>query len=246
MKKQNLHIAVLVLVLGAAFGFAGCHKRVATASHTPPAPPPAPAMPTVTLNASPSNITQGQTATLTWSSLNATELTLTPGIGAVNKEGAQQVSPNGSTTYTIKATGTGGSAEASARITVTVPPPVPAHSENLEEMFQAAVKDAFFDFNGADIRQDAQEALKKDAEFLDLHPQIRVSIEGHCDERGSEEYNLGLGDRRANAVKEALGALGISGDRIRTLSYGKERPVCTDENEECWQRNRRGQFQLDR
>jgi peptidoglycan-associated lipoprotein len=71
-------------------------------------------------------------------------------------------------------------------------------------------------------------------------------IEGHCDERGSEEYNLGLGDRRANALKEALGALGINGDRIRTLSYGKERPVCTDANEDCWQRNRRGQFVLDR
>ena len=84
------------------------------------------------------------------------------------------------------------------------PPP-----ESLEELFRANVFDAYFDFNQADIRPDAREALSKTAEFLRTHPEVHVSIEGHCDDRGSTEYNLGLGDRRATAAKNFLVSLGV-------------------------------------
>src|SRR5258705_85192 len=96
--------------------------------------------------------------------------------------------------------------------------------------------------NKADIRRDARDALTKTAEFLRNNPGVRVTIEGHCDERGSTEYNLALGDRRAGAVKQYLVSLGISADRISTVSFGKEKPFCTQSNEACWQQNRRGHF----
>jgi peptidoglycan-associated lipoprotein len=104
------------------------------------------------------------------------------------------------------------------------------------------VRDALFDFNKADIRPDAREALGKTAEFLRNYPQVRVTIEGHCDERGSTEYNLALGDRRANAAKQYLVSLGISADRMTTVSFGKEKPACGEHNEQCWQQNRRAHF----
>jgi peptidoglycan-associated lipoprotein len=127
-------------------------------------------------------------------------------------------------------------------VTVTTPPPPPPPPPpkvSDEEQFNAAIKDAFFDFDKSDVRPDAQQALTADADFLKAHPDIKFTIEGHCDERGSEEYNLGLGDRRANSAKSFLTNLGVSADRITTISYGKDRPVCTEHNEECWQRNRR-------
>lgn len=220
----------------------GCHKSVAIAP-APTAAPPAPPAPTVTLQASPADIMRGGSTSLTWSSTNATRLILSPGLGSVNGQGSQRVSPADSTTYTITATGNGGQAEASARVTVSLPPAAAAASTpDLQELFQATVKDAFFDYNTADIRADARESLLKDAEFLNLHSDIRFAIEGHCDERGSEEYNLGLGDRRATSAKKYLVSLGIADDRIRTTSYGKERPFCTEHNEACWQQNRRAHF----
>ena len=101
------------------------------------------------------------------------------------------------------------------------------------------IKDAFFDFDKSNIRPDASQVLTANADFLKTKPDIKFTIEGHCDERGSEEYNLGLGDRRATAAKGFLGNLGVSADRVTTISYGKDRPVCTEETEQCWQRNRR-------
>lgn len=95
------------------------------------------------------------------------------------------------------------------------------------------------------MRDDARAVLTKDAEFLRSYPQIKVSLEGHCDERGSTEYNLGLGQRRADAAKNFLISLGISADRIQTTSWGKERPFCTDHDESCWQQNRRAHFVME-
>jgi peptidoglycan-associated lipoprotein len=109
-------------------------------------------------------------------------------------------------------------------------------------MFQQNVKDIFFDFDKYNIRADQEEVMRADAQFLAQHPAIKITIEGHCDERGSIEYNLALGDHRANSVREALVAAGVGADRIHTISYGKERPVCTEQNEGCWQRNRRAHF----
>jgi peptidoglycan-associated lipoprotein len=104
------------------------------------------------------------------------------------------------------------------------------------------VRDAYFDYNKADIRADARAALSKTADFLKHYPRFKVTIEGHCDERGSTEYNLGLGDRRASAAKQYLVSLGVSEDRISTVSFGKEKPFCMESNEACWQQNRRGHF----
>ena len=102
--------------------------------------------------------------------------------------------------------------------------PGPQASAGLDQLFQANVKDAFFDFNKSDIRGDARDALLKTAEFLRSYPQIRVSIEGHCDDRGSTEYNLGLGQRRAQSARDYLVSLGIPAERMETVSWGKDVP----------------------
>ncbi len=102
--------------------------------------------------------------------------------------------------------------------------------------------DVFFDLDQSAIRDDARAALAKNAEFLRRWTSTRIDIEGHCDERGTAEYNLGLGTRRANAVREYLVGLGIAADRINVVSKGKESPFCTESNEACWQQNRRGHF----
>jgi len=98
----------------------------------------------------------------------------------------------------------------------------------------------------SDLRADAQRAAAANAELLKRifaqDSNFTVVIEGHCDERGSTEYNLALGDRRASAVKDALVAGGVNASRIKTISYGKEKPFCTESNEACWQQNRRGHF----
>jgi peptidoglycan-associated lipoprotein len=168
----------------------------------------------------------------------------------VQATGSSTATPADSTTYTLTATGPGGTNTATARVTVTIPPPPPPPPPQKvievseEELFGRNVKDAYFDYDKSDIRPDAQQTLTANADFLKAHPGIRFTVEGHCDERGSEEYNLGLGDRRANAVKSFLANLGIPADRIGTISYGKSRPTCTESSEGCWQQNRRGHFRF--
>jgi peptidoglycan-associated lipoprotein len=102
--------------------------------------------------------------------------------------------------------------------------------------------DVFFDLDHSNIRDDARTALTANATWLKRWSGTRISIEGHCDERGTAEYNLGLGERRANAVRSYLVELGVPADRIVIVSKGKESPFCTDSNESCWQQNRRGHF----
>jgi peptidoglycan-associated lipoprotein len=240
MPKRKSVAAVFIGLLGVVLLAGACHKKK-IAAPPPPPPPPPPAAPTVTLSAEPSTIEKGQSSTLSWSSQNATSLDLEPGVGTVQAQGSTQVSPTDSTTYTITAKGPGGTATADARVTVTVPPPPPPPAPKGptdQELFSQNVKDGYFDFDKSDVRPDAQQALTADADFLKAHPDIKFTIEGHCDERGSEEYNLGLGDRRANAAKSFLVNLGISADRITTISYGKDRPFCTDKTEACYQQNR--------
>jgi len=240
MQRSALRTVVLYTSCAALLLFAaGCKKKVAT---TPPAPPPAPTpKPTVTLSASPSSIRPGESVTLSWSSTNATDLSIDNGVGKVAPQGSTPVNPSASTTYTITATGPGGSDSASASVSVSAPAAEapPAAAPNLSELFDQNIKDAFFDFNKSDIRDDAREALTKDAEFLRSYPDIRITIEGHCDERGSTEYNIGLGQRRAQAAKNYLVSLGIAATRIDTVSWGKEHPFCTEHDEACWQQNRR-------
>ncbi|HZA54620.1 MAG TPA: peptidoglycan-associated lipoprotein Pal [Candidatus Udaeobacter sp.] len=104
------------------------------------------------------------------------------------------------------------------------------------------LKDIHFEFDRYDLRADARETLKVTADWLKKNPSIRVEIEGHCDERGSNEYNLGLGAKRAAAAKDYLVALEISADRLSTVSYGEEIPACRERAEGCWEKNRRDRF----
>ena len=109
------------------------------------------------------------------------------------------------------------------------------------EDFRVNVGDTvFFEVDQHSIRPDAQAVLQKQAAWLKQYPQTKLLVEGHCDERGTREYNLALGDRRAYAVKEFLVSLGIDAARLQTKSYGKERPTCTESDDSCWQQNRRG------
>ncbi len=131
---------------------------------------------------------------------------------------------------------------------VAPPPPPPAPKEDFVAEASKYLKDIFFDFDKSEIREDQKEALDADAKWLRDHTVVGITIEGHCDERGTREYNLALGERRANAVRDALTALGVDPAQLKTISYGKERPFCTEHptedkaKEDCWQANRRGHF----
>ena len=220
----------------------GCKKKIATA---PPPPPPAPTAPSASLTADPAGLEIGQSSTLAWQTQNATEVTLDG--ENVEAKDEKKVSPAESTTYHLIAKGPGGTQMADARITVTVPPPPPpVAGPSDEELFSRYIKHLYFDYDKFDIRPDQQAILEADAKWLSEHPNVSFTIEGHCDERGSIEYNLSLGDSRATAVKNALVQLGISPERVRTISYGKEKPFCSESSEECWQQNRRGYFEYRR
>ena len=109
-------------------------------------------------------------------------------------------------------------------------------------MRQGLLGDIFFDYDQFDLKQDARDRLAQNAKFLTSHPEFILTIEGHADERGTNEYNLALGDRRANAAREYLTTLGVAANRLRTVSYGEERPFCNDHTEACWSQNRRAHF----
>ena len=240
LKQKRLSWIMLVFALSAIMTLGACKKKVAP---PPPPPPPPAAAPTASLSASPNTVDKGGSTTLTWQTTNATDISI-DGIGAVQPNGSQQLTPADSTTYHLTAKGPGGTQEATARVTVNAPapPPAPQASATEEELFSQTVKDIFFEYDKFDIRPDQQAALQGDIDFLKQHPNVRFTVEGHCDERGSTEYNLALGDNRANGVKNALVQGGVSADRIKTISYGKEKPFCTQSTEECWQQNRRGHF----
>jgi len=240
VKHQIRTRALLVAALATLMFLGACAKKAAP---PPPPPPPAPTAPTASLSANPNTINQGDPTTLTWQTTNATEVNI-DGIGAVDTSGTRQVTPAESTTYHLVAKGAGGTQDATARVTVNAAPAPPPTTSNAteEELFARNVKDVYFDYDKADIRPSEQASIQADAQFLQQHAGIRITVEGHCDERGSTEYNLALGTSRADAVKNALIQAGVSGGRIKTYSYGKEKPFCTESNESCWQQNRRGHF----
>lgn len=224
---------------------AGCHKKVAPPPPPPP-PPPAPA-PTATISVSPLAINPGQSATLTWSTTNATGVSIT-GMGDVPASGTKSVSPADSTSYTLTAKGPGGTVQESARLTVNPPPPPPpppAPSMTDEQMFEQNMHDVFFDYDKYDLRSQDASTVDQDASFLVQHPNIKIVIVGHCDDRGSEEYNIALGQSRAESLQKAFVNHGIASSRIRVLSVGKEQPFCTEDNDQCWQQNRRDHLKLD-
>jgi len=238
--KQSKKVSALVLAVLAAMLIAGCGKKKPVAQ-APPSTPPPPA-PTASLSANPDAIAQGQSTTLTWQTENATDVTI-DALGAVSPSGSRSVSPVQSTTYRLTAKGPGGTQEATARVTVSAQAEQgPSLSD--AELFAQNVKDIYFDYDAYTIRADQQGQIQQGAAFLKQHPNWKFTIEGHCDERGSIEYNLSLGTNRAEAVKNALVQAGVNGSNIRTVTFGKEKPFCTEANESCWQQNRRGHFVL--
>ena len=245
--KQFVRILVPVIVLVALIAVAGCKKK----HPAPPMPtetaPPATAPPTAQISATPASISAGDQVVLTWRTVDATSVSI-DGIGDVPTSGVKTVTPTTSTSYHLVARGAGGTADATARVTVNAPPAVvvPTNTMSTEEQFKANVQDIFFDYDTSDIRGDAQTTLSRDASFLVSHPEIKIVIGGYCDERGSNEYNLALGQNRAEATKNALVTAGVATNRIRVVSYGKEKPFCSASTEDCWQQNRRAGFTMDR
>jgi peptidoglycan-associated lipoprotein len=244
MTQKRIKTFALIAALAGVLSLAGCAKKVAKV--TPPPPPaPAPAAPTATLAANPSVIQQGQGSVLTWQTNNANEIAI-PGLGTVPPSGSRSVVPSVSTTYTLVAKGTGGTHEASARVTVNGTIANAGPSPTDEDLFSKNVKDVFFDYDKFAIRAGEAPTVQNDEAFLSVHLSIKVLIEGHCDDRGSEEYNLALGTSRAESAKQALVQSGISPERIKTISFDKEKPFCTSENEQCWQQNRVDHFVFER
>jgi len=243
--KFSIRVFVPGVLLVALLAVSGCKKKPAP-SPAETAPSASAAAPTAKIVATPTVISAGDQVQLTWSTTDATQVSI-DGIGDVPTSGVKTVTPTQSTTYHLVAHGDGGSTDASARVTVNAPPAVvvPTSTMSAEEEFKANVQDIFYDYDTYEIRSDAQATLAKDASYLNSHTNVKVLIGGYCDERGSNEYNLALGQNRAEAAKNALVTAGVATNRIRTVSYGKEKPFCSESNEQCWQLNRRAGFTLD-
>jgi peptidoglycan-associated lipoprotein len=262
MRMSTRTLSAVALGTALLLVAAGCKKHAPapapppqpTANITPPPPPPATPKPQAaridTFVAEPSSVDRGQSSTLRWTVANSTDISLDQNLGAIAANGTRQVFPSNTTTYTLTARSPGGNATRSVTVTVTAAPAPPPPAPNKPrvsgaEMLSGAdgAQDIYFDYDKSDVRADARAALQHDADLLKrifaADPSFSVVIEGHADERGSAEYNLGLGDRRGTSAKDFLVGLGVPENRMRTISYGKERPVCTDANEECYQRNRR-------
>ncbi|MGA8027691.1 MAG: OmpA family protein [Bryobacteraceae bacterium] len=251
MTKRRASLAICAALT--LFLAAGCHKKKAPTAPPPPAPAPAPENKPVInyFTAEPTTISSGQPSSLRWSVTDATSVQIDNGIGQVSPNGRRAVYPTATTTYTLTATGPGGSADAQATVTVSTPPapapvPVPNTGQSPAEILARQVQDIHFDYDKSDVRPEDQPTLQADANALktifQMDPSFVVTIEGHCDERGSAEYNIALGDRRASSTRDALVGLGVPSDKLKTISYGKERPLCTDATEDCYARNRRAHF----
>ena len=259
MSGKKLRYALLVGALVVAMG---C-KKTPPAPPPPPPPPPAakteapkPAVPTITNFAvEPTSIQRGQSGTLRWTVTGADSVTIDQGVGTVAANGNRSVSPAARTTYRLTARNAGGESNAVAILNVSdpapaappPPPPPPAAPKlTITERLSRDVQDVFFDYDHYDVRDDATATLQKNATALRAiladFPNANITLEGHCDERGSAEYNLGLGDRRASSVRDFLSSAGLAAAKLQPVSYGKEKPQCSEESEDCYQKNRRVHF----
>jgi peptidoglycan-associated lipoprotein len=229
----GLLIAALVV---SALLFSGCPNKTVTQAPPPPPPP----TPTANIEVSAATVQLGQSVTVSWKTENAEEVTIEH-IGPVAATGSVDVAPTESTTYKLTAKGPGGVQEATTRVTLessTVEATKITESQ-LDAVVQSGNLDIYFDTNEFLIRDDQRSTIKNDADFLKQYPGIHITVEGHCDDVGSIEYNIVLGEMRAGQVKAALEREGISSGRIKTFSWGKERPFCQEETAACMQLNRR-------
>jgi peptidoglycan-associated lipoprotein len=244
------------LALALMIAGTGCKKKiVAAAPSAPVAKPPvvetAKPKPVISFTGDPLSIVRGDAVTLRWTVQNSDAVTIEPGVGAVAASGSRQVYPTTSSTFTLRASGPGGSDSGRVTVNVSGPveqpkPPQQAPESTFTETLQRLVSDAYFGYDSAEIREDARATLQRNSdglkEIFGKFANTSVVVEGHCDERGSAEYNLGLGEKRANAAREFLVQLGVSGDKLKSVTYGKERPACSEGTEDCWQKNRRAHF----
>lgn len=217
---------------------------------------PRPPKPTVRLSLDQDAVQRGQSTSLRWNTTNAERVTITE-LGTVPSSGSRIVSPAQSTTYTATASGAGGTDTASARLTVTeettatdpnTRPRTNPANPTIAALFNQWVQPIYFDYDQAELRPEAKERLRRAAEWLTQGPNrsIAFRIEGQCDPRGTEEYNIGLGERRAQAAREFLVSLGVEQSRIQTVSYGEERATGTSEGSPetrpSWAHDRRDDF----
>lgn len=241
--RRNSSLLIAVFSFALLLLLAGCKPKPKPVT----APPPPPPAPTAQITANPTTIEKGGTVQLQWRTENATDVNI-DGLGKVDANGSKEVTPTESTNYRVVAKGPGGTQDATARVTVTTPaaPPPVERPVSLtdQQWFEQNVKDIYFDYDSYEVRPEAQQTVAADAKALAQKPDWKITIQGHADERGSTEYNLTLGDERANAVKNALVSAGVPANRIEVRSFGKEQPFCTESNESCWQQNRRAHFVL--
>lgn len=248
-------VALILLVLSILILSGACHKKPRLPRLPPPEPKKAAAAhsaPVVTLSTSATTIRPGQSITLSWEAKNADSLVIDGDIGSVGLTGSRELTPKATVSYTAMATGPGGTASATAKITVidagagAAPSPgasTPADvSLNSEALFDQNIRDIFFEYDKFELSPEAIDILYSNANFLRQFPSVNILIEGHCDERGTAEYNLALGDRRAKVTKDFLVGIGITPERISTISYGEERPFDPGQAEEAWSKNRRAHF----
>ena len=243
MNKLN-RILVPVASFVVLFSVAGCKKNIApqTVATAPPIQPP----PSATISASPTTVVAGSPVVLTWQTTNASSANI-DGIGDVAISGTKTITPGASTDYRLVARGQGGTASDDVRVTVTpaVASSAAASPFDAAADFRAHMQDIFFDYDKSDIRNTYQRTVSQDAAYLMNHPALKIVIGGYCDERGSDEYNMTLGQSRASDTEKALVNDGVAANRIRVISYGKEKPFCNDATESCWQKNRRAGFAID-
>ena len=234
--------AALVATL-ALLAASGCHKKQAAPPPSAMAPESTTPPPTASITADPLSIDLGQSVVLNWRTSNATSVSI-DGIGEVPVNGTQTVSPSSSTNFHLVAKNDGGTTEANVRVTVRVPevPAAPADTSGggSDAEFHAHVQDIFFGYDSYDLTPQSDTSISSAASYLNAHPAIKILIGGYCDDRGSAEYNITLGENRANAAKTALVAAGVSGDRIRVVSYGKEKPIDLGSGESAEAHNRNG------
>ncbi|MBJ6801453.1 OmpA family protein [Geomonas propionica] len=210
-----------------------------------PAPAPVPPAPSAALSITPNSITRGETATLAWSSKNATNCTIQPEVGAVQPQGSVTITPADNAAYTLTCNGAGGSAESAARVAVAAPAPVVAAPAApvpapAPKLCSPAVINIQFDTNKADLKPQFRNELKALADFLKEFPNAKGVIEGHTDNVGPKALNMKLSQRRADTIRDYLvKEFGIAPDRIKAVGYGPTRPVASNKTKAGKAQNRR-------
>jgi peptidoglycan-associated lipoprotein len=248
---------LLATIVGAAFP--ACSKRPAATFEV--VEPPAPTIESIT-HGSPGGARAGDTVSITMKGDSGLQASANLGALTSNVKLAEDASEHGLYHGNFKIpdgkTGlydlTGRLSASSDRFATAQGPPltvlgevVPPKRDDTATDLNALrlLKSIYFDLDKSDLRQDARETLVGNAEVLKAHSRMKLIIEGHCDERGTNEYNMSLGDRRANAARDFLVASGVPAGRIRTISYGEEKPAETGRNEDAWAKNRRCEFEFE-